>query len=163
MWPIVGSLEGFGRAAETPQDLRAHKGFVASDHRTAEENLLEDVATEQPSGAAVPEHIDPTDPQIGGVLISEGALSEGDGLDGSTTRNVTEQPPHLDTIENVQTEAELMDAFQSGSAGDGDITELPATGADSLSPSAEGCRRLLVPVSITAGEVPGAHGLQRSV
>jgi flagellar biosynthesis GTPase FlhF len=160
--PLVASLEGFELSAETPQDLKARKGFVASDHRTAEENLLEDVATELPSGAAVPEHIDPTDPQIGGVLISEGALSEGDGLDGSTTRNVTEQPPHLDTIENVQTEAELMDAFQSGSAGDGDITELPATGADILAPSADGSLGSLMPMSVEKAEVLADRGFTDS-
>jgi flagellar biosynthesis GTPase FlhF len=92
----------------------------------------------------------------------EEAVSQTDTADGPTIEDVTAQAQHSDTVENAQSEAELMEAFQSGSEAEGDIAEVPATGADILVPNADGSLGSLMPMSVEKAEVLASRGFTDS-
>ena len=160
--PLVASLEGFELSTETSQDSKAPKGFVASGDRIAEESLAEDLTTGQQSGIAASKDTDLTDPHMGAIPNDEEAVSQTDTADGPTTEDGTAQAQHSDTVENAQSEAELMEAFQSGSEAEGDIAEVPATGADILAPNADESLGSLMPMSVEKAEVLASRGFTDS-
>ena len=160
--PLVASLEGFELSTETSQDSKAPKGFVASGDRIAEESLAEDLTTGQQSGIAAFKDTDLTNPLMSAIPCDEEAVSQIDTADGPTTEDVTAQAQHLDAVENAKSEAELMEAFQSGSEAEGDIAEVPATGADILAPNADGSLGSLMPMSVEKAEVLASRGFTDS-